>query len=230
MKDPLIENKLWNLSFRRSSPENMDFGTGTLANPAYFIKINRGLAINIKNEFQNNLEKFSLELGSGWGEVAISQAIANPTTGYVLLEKKMKRINSTIKLIKKLRIENIRIIPANFNFFLRELFLPNQFNEIILNFPDPWPKKKHWKNRTVNANFLDVLYTLLVVNGQFHFASDYGPYARKVISFFRNDPRFSHSIEYSFSRDFLPPSKFEEKRKKLVPRIYYITRTKSSVI
>jgi len=211
IENPVVKEKLWQLSFRRLYESDL------------FIPIEKNKKINVSAYFEN-LEKFHLEMGSGWGEVAIALAKMHPDTGFVLLEKKMQRITHTIKMIKENNIKNIRILPSDFQHFLAEMFLPAQFDAVILNFPDPWPKRKHWKNRTVNRNFLNVLANLLKANGIFHFATDYGPYARKVIRLFRGNPAFSFAQEYSLTRDNIPVSRFEEERKKITPRLYYLER------
>jgi len=211
--DEKIQEKLWQLAFRK--PYDSEF----------FIPVVKGKKINFTEIFPPFLEKFTLELGSGWGEVAIELATQNPKTGYILMEKKISRIKTTLKQIHQRKIQNIRIIPADFSHFLADIFIPNQLNEIILNFPDPWPKKKHRKNRTLNQNFPNILNYLLQNQGVFHFASDYGPYARAAIRIFRNDSRFSFKDKFSLSRVNFPPSRFEMERKTVVPRLYYLKRT-----
>ena len=210
--DTNVEKKLREISFRR-----------TIDSPLF---LSGNFPLNPDIEFGNPCQKYVLELGSGWGEVAIELALANPETGYILLERKMKRIKKTLKEIEKKNISNIRILPANFSYFLDEIFSPGQFDRIILNFPDPWPKKRHHKNRAVNPEFITLLHHLLKNNGIFSFATDHGPYARQVIKLFRNDKRFGFDNEYYFSRPSFPASRFENEKREEGKRIYYLDRIK----
>jgi tRNA (guanine-N7-)-methyltransferase len=52
-------------------------------------------------------------------------------------------------------------------------------------FPDPWPKKRHHKNRLINREFLDMLATRAGQGSRLFFRTDYRPYyqeATEVIS------------------------------------------------
>lgn len=193
----------------------------------YFLKIQRGSKLKKEDLFPKKFGTYYLELGSGWGEVAIELARSFPDTGFILMEKKADRIKQTIREIRKENIENIRILSVNFNWFLEEIFDPEIFDEILLNFPDPWPKKRHHKHRTLNPRFLDTLQSLLRKGGTFHFATDYGPYARKAIGFFRKDKRFEYKKEeFSLQRENFPVSHFEKTKRDEGSKIYYLDRVK----
>ncbi|EPG73826.1 putative tRNA (guanine-N(7)-)-methyltransferase [Leptospira fainei serovar Hurstbridge str. BUT 6] len=191
----------------------------------YFLRIDAESKLKKSDLFPNTFGTYYLELGSGWGEVAIELAKANPNTGFVLMEKKLDRIRKTIRSASKFELDNVRILSVNFNWFLEDIFEEGCFDEILLNFPDPWPKKRHHKHRTLSPRFLDSLNALLPSHGKFHFATDYGPYARKAISFFRNDSRFKTiGPEYSLSRSEFPISYFEKTKREEGSRIYYLDR------
>jgi tRNA (guanine-N7-)-methyltransferase len=204
-----VRKKLWHIATRKilKSPFNLD------------VQWEKPICVS---EIFPPKKKFFLELGSGWGEVAISLAKENPDTGFVLLEKKPDRLKSTIQEIEKYNLENIRFLTANFNWFLVEFFEANSFDTILLNFPDPWPKKKHLKHRTFDEAFPNKLNHLLKKGGKFMFASDYGPYCRQVIRILRKQQNIFSDPTYQFSRPDFPISVFEEEKKSENKRIYYI--------
>jgi tRNA (guanine-N7-)-methyltransferase len=76
----LIQDKLWKIAQKIPFPS------------PYFIQIHKDNPISIQTEFPSYTNHF-LEIGSGWGEVAIELAIQNPSTLYILMEKKIERIN-----------------------------------------------------------------------------------------------------------------------------------------
>jgi tRNA (guanine-N7-)-methyltransferase len=193
----------------------------------FVLEVNRNKKFNLDIIFKSNFKKFFLELGSGWGEVSIELAKKNPDTAFLLMEKNRGRLLVTEREIKKYNLQNIRLICCNFNWFLKELFFENSFDEILLNFPDPWEKKKHWQNRTMNLDFLGVVDSILKPKGRFRFATDHGGYARKSIQVLRKVDFFHFTKEFSFERDKeFPYSKFELEKLSEKKCIYYIERLK----
>ena len=196
----------------------------------YLIELKRETKINPALYFGTEIQHFVLELGSGWGEVAIELARKNPHTGYILMEKNRDRLLVTIREIEKYGLKNIRLICCNFNWFLKELFIDSSFHTIVLNFPDPWPKKKHWHNRTVNQEFLVTVHTLLKSKGRFLFPTDHGGYARFAIRIFRHNNLFvSVGSEYVFIRQAFPISKFEKEKRMENKTIYYLEKEKNEI-
>jgi tRNA (guanine-N7-)-methyltransferase len=215
MRDAQTIDKLWGIVSRLPFESK------------YFIELKRESKISPSEYFDKDIQHFVLELGSGWGEVAIELARKNPNTGYILMEKNRDRLQVTVREIEKHKLKNIRLICCNFNWFLKELFMEESFHKIILNFPDPWPKKKHWHNRTVNAEFLPVLHLLLKPKGIFLFATDHGGYGRFAIRTFRKSVLFkSLGSEYIFIRKEFPISKFEKEKQIANKTIYYLEREK----
>ncbi|AOP32515.1 tRNA (guanine-N7)-methyltransferase [Leptospira tipperaryensis] len=206
-----LEQKLWSIA------GGIPFAS------EYFLQASPVRKLKKENLFPKEFETYFLELGSGWGEVAIAMALERPKTGFVLMEKKFDRIRHTIRAIERNRLENVKILCVNFNWFLEDVFEENVFSEILLNFPDPWPKRRHHKKRTMNEKFLHSLEALLPEEGKFSFATDYGPYARKAIRLFRDSSAFRpEQFELRLERSEIPVSHFERKKREEGRRIYYI--------
>lgn len=143
-----------------------------------------------------------LELGTGFGEHVVSFAQANPKSQIVAIEVKLDRIYKTLKQMDRLKIENVRFLALNMNWFFTELLPPSSFDVVIINFPDPWPKRRHWKHRLINAEFPPQLHRILRSEGVVRIATDYGPYARKILRTFRDSPLFSKGFpETEYQRE-----------------------------
>ena len=155
-----------------------------------------------------------LELGSGWGEFAIQWLIKNPTHEVFAIESKKERIFHTLKEAERQKVNRLAMMQLNFNWFLEELLPEAAFDYIIVNFPDPWPKKRHWKHRLVQSGFAERMAPLLRPNGIIHLATDYGPYARKMLRVMRSAPQFEPvfaPVDYQRQRPgTFPPTKFEK--------------------
>lgn len=194
----------------------------------HWIRIKHNAQINPEIIFGRKFSDYVLELGAGWGEVGIQLASENPDIGYILVEKKKDRLKKIDTSIRSLGLQNVKIMCLNFQWFFREIFWPESFGEIIVNFPDPWPKKRHTKHRTVDSDFLESANDLLKKNGKFRFATDHGPYARKVIAAFRRSNHWKDvAPEFSWSRPNFPVSHFENLTKGEGKSIYYIERIKA---
>ncbi len=163
----------------------------------------------------DNNRRRVLELGSGWGEFLCQWLRHFPQDDYVAFEIKQDRIEKTIRKLSKLEDEpHLRILPVNFNYFLEELLPPQVFDLVIINFPDPWPKKRHWKHRLIRNGFDQRIKSILRPKAKLYLSSDHGPYSRKILSLFRKSPHF-HSMypwpHYLRKRpENLSPTRFEE--------------------
>ncbi|TGL62244.1 methyltransferase domain-containing protein [Leptospira ognonensis] len=214
--NPDVKQKLWKFALR--TPYTSDY----LLQPKVW-----GKKIDLKNVFPKETDSLCLELGSGWGEVAIELAKRNPNTGFLLMEKKIDRVKATEAKRAELGLENIRYMTTNFQWFFTEILDREIFDTIIINFPDPWPKRRHHKNRAMQAPFLEEIHTLLRPNGRLLFATDYGPYARKTILLLRKMKElYAFDEEYAFERPNFPVSFFESEKRNEGKKIYYLERRK----
>ena len=137
-----------------------------------------------------------LELGSGSGEFLSQWLKSHPEDDYIAFEIKRKRIWKTLRDFRKVNPDlnlHLRIVPINFNWFLEDLLPPHSFDLVIINFPDPWPKARHWKHRLVQNGFDRRIASLLREHAQIRLSTDYGPYARKILGLFRRSQYF-HSF------------------------------------
>jgi tRNA (guanine-N7-)-methyltransferase len=66
---------------------------------------------------------------------------------------------------------------------------------IDLFYPDPWPKKRHWKRRFVNAANLDRFARVLRPGGTFRFDSDIDSYVNWTLLHCRAHPAFEWQAE-----------------------------------
>jgi tRNA (guanine-N7-)-methyltransferase len=150
------------------------------------------LPLDFNKLFKNDNKVLKFEIGFGNGDSLIKLAKQNPDINYFGIDRKMDRIRKTLsKLNQNDKIPNL-IISRFGTDYLLEMIPVGIFDEIIMNFPDPWPKAKHHKNRTVNEEFLSVLHKLLKEDGIFRFSSDHEEYSFEVIDLFKNSKLFSN--------------------------------------
>lgn len=138
------------------------------------------LPLNLE-PLQSSFNEILLEIGSGWGEFTLENASLHPSSLIIAVEKKRHRIIESIKKQKSLGITNIRWLVLDVQWFFNEVFEKDTFDKIIINYPDPWPKKRHHKHRFVHEERIMDLQKLIKGNGILEFATDYYEYAREVM-------------------------------------------------
>lgn len=121
--------------------------------------------------FQNSGKLF-LEIGMGKGAFITTLASRNPQNNYIGLEIKEERALSAAKKAEKLGLNNIRFICCNFQ-YLTEIFTDGEIDRLYINFPDPWPKKRHLKRRMMYVDFLNIYQKLLSKGGTLQLKTDH---------------------------------------------------------
>ena len=118
----------------------------------------------------------TLEIGCGHGHFLTRFAEAHPERfclGVDILSDRLERANkkrnraglTNVRFHKVEAVELLECLPAGIT-----------FAEVFLLFPDPWPKKRHHKNRLVRPDFLESLATRMVPGGRFYFRTDHTEY------------------------------------------------------
>mgnify|MGYP000270548903 CR=1 FL=1 len=121
-----------------------------------------------------------LEVGFGGGEHLIHRAAALPKTGFIGVEPFVNSMAKLLARIEELGLKNIRLYDDDAVQVLD--WLPDgSIDQIDLLYPDPWPKKKHWKRRFVSDVNLKRFHRVLKSDGLFCFASDIDTYVNWVL-------------------------------------------------
>ena len=173
----------------------------------------------------------AVELGCGNGEFIVSWAQKYPDWNFFGIDLSLASCERTQIRIHQNGLSNIRIIRDDARFVLRELFNNNQIHQILMNFPDPWPKEKHKNRRIIVPGFIDTLSTVLANDGIFELVTDQKWYVVETRELFEKHGCFRISeIEENYTRDF--PTKYERKWKKLQRLSYrfFVTKIKSKLI
>lgn len=169
-----------------------------------------------------------LELGSGWGEFCVSWVSEHPGDDYTAFEVKGDRVARLLRDLRRKAPEaHVRIVPVNFEWFLEDILPSDSFDLIVINCPDPWPKRRHWKHRLVQPGFPARVRPLLRPKGEIVLSTDYGPYARRMLSAFRKSPMYEpvhpwpHYVRERPS--YLPGTRFESMHNAQGLRLYYMS-------
>lgn len=131
-----------------------------------------------------------VEIGFGGGEHLHHEAGRFPGAGFVGVEP---FVNGMAKFLVLQALEprpNIRLYNDDATRLLD--WLPAaSVDGIDLLYPDPWPKKRHWKRRFVNRTNLDRFARVLKSGGCFRFASDMESYVNWTLQRVLAHPAFA---------------------------------------
>jgi len=157
--------------------------------PEFRLDVNEPTPQNLTVAFPHKPEQIVLESGFGGGEHLIHQALANPDTGFIGVEPFVNSMAKALVAIDDNKIQNIRLYDEDATGLLD--WLPeNCIDRIDLLYPDPWPKKKHWKRRFVNQKNLTRFSRVLKSGAAFHFASDIETYINWTLNHCHKHPDF----------------------------------------
>ena len=126
------------------------------------------------------------------------------------IERRYKRAYNTVRRAKERALDNLNVVFLDAA-LLTELFGPASISELVVNFPDPWPKAKQRKNRLINRGFLEMLTSHLADGGMFSFKSDHQEYFAEALDLFRSDYRFAlEFVSTDLHREIFEPGSYRE--------------------
>jgi tRNA (guanine-N7-)-methyltransferase len=126
-----------------------------------------------------------LEIGCYLGKNVLEFARANPGYNVLGVDITYKRVVKSARKIVADGLGNARIGICEARRLL-EAVPDGSLGGVCVFFPDPWPKKRHVKNRLLNEEFLALLRLKLAPGGFFWFKTDSGRYFEEVME--RIDP------------------------------------------
>ena len=150
---------------------------GSLAEllPIYRIDLNLPPPEPVTGLFKAPVETVRLEIGFGGGEHLLHRARTEPSAGFIGVEPFVNGMARVMQAMRSGPLANLRVHDDDAVRLLD--WLPaGSLAGIDLLYPDPWPKKRHWKRRFVNKANLDRFARALRPGGIFRFASDIDTY------------------------------------------------------
>ncbi|UVK43530.1 tRNA (guanosine(46)-N(7))-methyltransferase TrmB [Mesorhizobium sp. AR07] len=125
--------------------------------------------------FEADVSAVRLEIGFGGGEHLLHRATEAPSVGFIGVEPFVNGMAKMMMAVREKPLANLRVYDDDATRLLD--WLPQaSLDGIDLLYPDPWPKKKHWKRRFVSPVNLDRFARVLKPGSKFRFASDIDTY------------------------------------------------------
>jgi tRNA (guanine-N7-)-methyltransferase len=144
--------------------------------------------------FPGTVDEVSLEIGFGGGEHLVRQAQMHPGTGFIGIEPFVNGMAKMLRAIAAQNLSNIRLHHGDATEVLAWL-PPACLARVDLIYPDPWPKRRHWKRRFVQERSVAEIARILRPSGEFRFATDIADYAAWTLKHVVRSTRFTWTAE-----------------------------------
>jgi len=123
----------------------------------------------------------TIEIGFGNGDNLLRLAGAHPERDFLGIEVHRAGIGRLLLALEAQQLRNVRIVCHDAVEVLEAQVPPLSVQEILILFPDPWPKKRHHKRRLLQPAFAALAASRLAAGGQLRLATDWEPYAQHML-------------------------------------------------
>jgi tRNA (guanine-N7-)-methyltransferase len=152
-----------------------------------------------------------VELGSGDGSFLVNYARLHPGRNFLGVERLLGRLRKLDRKALRAGLTNLRGLRVESAYFLEYLLPRESVMALHVYFPDPWPKRKHRKNRLVNARFTEIARQVLAPGGVIYLRTDDEDYFTQMVKEFAANPAFQlvetpgelSAVVTDFERNFL---------------------------
>jgi tRNA (guanine-N7-)-methyltransferase len=149
---------------------------------------------DLRTLFPVSVDEVGLEIGFGGGESMIAQARDLPRSGFIGVEPFVNGMAKALAAIESEGLRNIRLHFDDAGGLLA--WLPERsLRQIDLIYPDPWPKRRHWKRRFVQDETVVQLARILRPGGEFRFVTDIADYAAWTLQHLLRSPDFEWTAQ-----------------------------------
>jgi tRNA (guanine-N7-)-methyltransferase len=135
-----------------------------------------------------------LEVGFGRGEVLIDLARSDPARRYLGVEVSRKRVHKVARRVVRAEVSNARLVHATAELLLDRVLPAASIDECWINFPDPWPKKRHHKRRLIRPPVLARFAEILRPGARLHIATDHPGYAEWMAAALDSTPQLENLV------------------------------------
>jgi tRNA (guanine-N7-)-methyltransferase len=172
---------------------------------------------DLRTLFPHPVAWVAVEIGFGGGEHLLTEARAHPDIGFIGCEPFVNGMAKALALIETHKCENVRLHFGDAT-DLMNWIPPASLWRVDLIYPDPWPKRRHWKRRFVQFESLQKIARALRPGGQFRFVTDIPDYAAWTLERIRQTPQLAWTAEratdWQQPWEGFPGTRYEAKAKR----------------
>lgn len=155
-------------------------------------------------------QPLEVELGCGDASFLVDYAGQHRDTNFIGVERLLGRMQKLDRKGRRVGLSNVRGVRIESAYFLRYLLPRQSAVALHIYFPDPWPKKKHRRNRLINEAFPALAQAALAAEGTVYLRTDDADYFAQMEEVFMAAPAFRRvetprqlaQVTTDFERDF----------------------------
>lgn len=121
-----------------------------------------------------------LEIGFGGGEHMVHMAASYAQVGLIGCEPFINGVAMLLGKIRAAGVTNLAVYPGDARDML-DVLPQASVTRVFLNYPDPWPKRRHHRRRFVTPDHLGPLARVLTAGAEFRIATDIPDYVRQAL-------------------------------------------------
>ena len=137
-----------------------------------------------------NTEPVELELGSGDGSFIVDWAARSPARNFLAVERLLGRLRKIDRKGRRQGLGNLRALRIEAAYLMEYLMPESSLSALHIYFPDPWPKRRHWRRRLINERFATLAARTLVPGGLVYLRTDDRDYFEQMCSAFGSNRAF----------------------------------------
>jgi tRNA (guanine-N7-)-methyltransferase len=135
-------------------------------------------------------QPLEVELGSGDGSFLANYAKLHPERNFLGVERLLGRLRKLDRKGLRAGLSNLRALRIESAYFVEYLLPRESVSAFHIYFPDPWPKRKHRKNRLINPRFTEIARNALAPHGLVYLRTDDEDYFQQMVTVFAGDSAF----------------------------------------
>ena len=175
---------------------------------------------SLSEMFDDSKSNLHLDIGCAAGEFLFDLALVNTSWNYLGIEIRERLVKTAKLRVQEKEIKNLYFVFGNANNILNDVqnkFILENVKSISFNFPDPWFKKKHYKRRVIQPDFINILSNSLQKGSLIFIKTDVKDLFDYMDCTISSNLNFKNidKKDFNYSKSF-NPNKIRTNREKLV--------------
>ncbi len=133
-------------------------------------------------------QPLEVEIGAGDGSFIDQWHRLHPERNFLALERLLGRLMKIRKKALRSGLRNLLGIRVEAAYFTEYLLPPGCASAFHIYFPDPWPKKRHHKNRLIQPPYAESVWRALAPGGVVYLRTDDVEYFAQIREVFGGMP------------------------------------------
>lgn len=160
----------------------------------------------------------TLEIGFGNGDVLASLASAHRQQDFLGIEVHEPGVGRLLLAAQQHDLRNLRVSRHDAVEVLEQQLPAGSLAQVLIFFPDPWPKSRHHKRRLIQPQFVELVATRLQKGGVLRLATDWQHYAEQMLEVLEACASLRNCSQeggYAPRPELRPPTRFELRGQRL---------------